>query len=169
MIDHQKHEKDENRDPLSGAHGAHPIGTGLGAAGGGATGAAIGAALGGPVGAIVGAAVGGVAGGLVGKDAAETVNPTSEDGYWRATYSTRPYATAGFTYEEYAPAYRYGWESRSRHFGKRFEDVEHDLEKGWEHAKGNSRLAWSHAKEATRDAWHRVEASIPRTTTREQL
>ena len=33
---------DANRDPITGAPGAHPVGTGVGAAGGGAAGAAIG-------------------------------------------------------------------------------------------------------------------------------
>ena len=39
--------------------------------------------------------MGAVAGGLAGKGAAEAVNPTVEDEYWRDNYTTRPYATAG--------------------------------------------------------------------------
>jgi hypothetical protein len=73
--------RDANRDPITGAPGAHPVGTGVGATGGGAAGAAIGAAVGGPVGAAVGLAAGAIAGGLAGKGAAEAVNPTAEDGY----------------------------------------------------------------------------------------
>ena len=42
-----------NADPITGEHGSHPIGTGVGTAGLGITGAAIGAAVGGPVGAAV--------------------------------------------------------------------------------------------------------------------
>ena len=68
-----------NRDPITGAPGAHPVGVGAGAASAGAAGAALGAAVGGPIGAVVGAAVGAVAGGLGGKAAAEAVNPTIED------------------------------------------------------------------------------------------
>ena len=68
-------ERDANRDPISGAPGAHPIGTGAGAAAGGAAGAAIGAAAG-PAGAVVGAAAGAIIGGLGGKGAAEKANPT---------------------------------------------------------------------------------------------
>src|SRR5262245_14757859 len=74
---------DANRDPITGAPGAHPVGTGVGAAGGAAAGAAIGAVTGGPVGAAIGVAVGGIAGGLAGKGAAELANPTVEDDYWR--------------------------------------------------------------------------------------
>jgi phage tail tape-measure protein len=153
-------EPNANLDPVTGAPGAHPVGTGLGAVGGGATGAVVGAAVGGPVGAVVGAAIGGAAGGLAGKGAAELVNPTVEDAYWRENYPNRPYAT-GTAYDQYAPAYRYGWESRAKYAGKRFEDVENDLERGWEKAKANSSLAWQDAKSATRDAWHRVEHALP--------
>ena len=69
-----------NRDPITGAPGSHPIGTGLGAAVGGvAAGAAIGSVAG-PVGTAVGAAAGAVVGGLAGKGVAETVEPTVDDG-----------------------------------------------------------------------------------------
>ena len=75
-----------NRDPISGAPGAHPVGTGVGAvAGGAAAGAAIGA-IAGPVGAVVGVAVGAVVGGLAGKGVAEMADPTAEEAYRR----TRP-------------------------------------------------------------------------------
>ncbi|MBD0341003.1 MAG: hypothetical protein ICV61_08960, partial [Microcoleus sp. Co-bin12] len=55
MSDDKKtvHEPDANLDPISGEKGAHPVGTGIGAASAGATGAAIGGAVGGPVGAVV--------------------------------------------------------------------------------------------------------------------
>jgi hypothetical protein len=160
MADTRGH--DANRDPITGEPGAHPIGTGAGAGAAGATGAAIGGAVGGPVGAVVGAAVGAVAGGLAGKGAAEKVNPTVEDGYWRENYRTRPYAKADLGYETYQPAYRYGWESRSTYAGKKYDEVESDLERGWDSAKGTSKMAWGEAKEAVRDAWHRVDGN-PRT------
>src|SRR5260221_4354034 len=71
-----------NRDPLTGAPGAHPLGTGLGAvAGGAATGAAIGTVAG-PVGTAAGIVAGAVVGGLAGKGVAEKVDPTVEDAYW---------------------------------------------------------------------------------------
>ncbi len=85
---------DENRDPITDAPGAHPVGTGIGAAGGGAAGAAIGAA-GGPAGAAIGAAVGAVAGGLAGKGVAESIDPTAEEAYWRENHQSRPYVDRG--------------------------------------------------------------------------
>ena len=66
-----------NRDPITGASGAHPVGVGLGAAVGGiAAGAAAGTLAAGPIGTVVGAAAGAVAGGLGGKAVAEHFDPT---------------------------------------------------------------------------------------------
>ena len=153
-------DKDTNPDPITGAPGSHPVGTGLGAAAAGAAGAAIGMAAG-PVGSAIGAVVGAVAGGLAGKGVAEAVDPTAEDAYWRDNYSTRPYYQSGHTYDDYGPAYRYGWESRTRYSGKKFDDVESDMGRDWDRMKGKSRLNWERAKDATRDAWHRVERAVP--------
>ena len=153
---------DRNRDPITGAPGSHPVGTGIGAAGGGAAGAAIGAAISGPaapIGAVVGAVVGAVAGGLAGKGAAEAVNPTDEDAYWRDNYAQRPYIESGRTYDDYRPAYEYGWTtaSQSHHKGKNFDDIEAELGQDWERFHGGkSNLQWDDARHATRDAWHRV-------------
>jgi hypothetical protein len=118
----------------------------------------IGTAVGGVVGAVVGAAGGGVAG----HDIAESVNPSVEDAYWRENYKTRPYASSDSSYEDYAPAYRYGWESRSQHTGRNFSEVESDLGRGWDRAKANSSLGWEKAKAATRDAWDRIDSSASR-------
>src|SRR3954469_20482519 len=80
MADRDRTSKDMNPDPITGAPGSHPVGTGVGAAGGGAAGAAIGS-MAGPIGTAVGAVVGAVAGGLAGKGAAEAIDPTAEDAY----------------------------------------------------------------------------------------
>ncbi|PYQ16868.1 MAG: hypothetical protein DMF80_03235 [Acidobacteria bacterium] len=143
-----------NPDPLTGAPGSHPVGVGVGTAGGAAAGAAVGA-VGGPVGSAVGAVVGGVAGGLAGKGAAEAVNPTAEDAYWRSNYATRPYVTPGSTYDTYRPAYQYGWESYAQYEGRRFDEVEPELARDWDASR--NRLSWDRAREATRDAWDRLD------------
>jgi hypothetical protein len=152
-----------NPDPITKAPGSHPTGTGVGAAVGGvaAVGAAVaaGAAMGtvvGPVGTVVGAAVGAVAGGLVGKGVAESVNPTAEHEYWRKNYVTRPYVTSGTSYDQYAPAYQYGWESRGRHADRDYTEVESDLGRNWDKAKGKSSLKWDQANNAVRDGWEHV-------------
>ena len=158
-------EKDEkrdsnpaNRDPITDEPGSHPVGTGVGATGGAVAGAAAGAVVGGPVGAAVGGVVGAVAGGAAGHAAGEAVNPTEEASFWRENYNKRPYYVTGKPYSEYEPAYRYGWESAARpeYRGRKFNEVEGDLEKGWDKAKGTTGRAWHDVKDATRDAWDRI-------------
>ena len=151
---------DANRDPISGTPGAHPVGVGAGATGGGLAGAAVGAAVGGPIGVVVGGAIGAVAGGIVGKGAAEAVNPTAEDAYWRENYKTRPYVM-GEAYDVYQPAYRYGWEAQRRYEGKPFDTVEPELQADWEKQPHAKKLSWAKARQATLDAWHRVERVLP--------
>lgn len=154
-LDADRH--DANRDPLTGEPGSHPVGTGVGAASGGTVGAVIGGAVGGPIGAIIGAAVGGLTGGFAGKGIAESVNPTEEDTFWSDAYKDRPYAQ-NRDYEQLRPAYRHGWESRTRYADKSWNDVEPNLESDWnERHSSTTGLAWNDAKHATRDAWNRIE------------
>lgn len=145
-----------NRDPISGAPGAHPIGTGVGAAlGGAAAGAAAGTVVG-PVGTVVGAAVGAIVGGLAGKGVAEAIDPTTEAAYWLENFRTRPYATDAASFDDYGPAYGYGVTAYGKHSGQSFDEVEADLSRDWESARGQSNLTWNNARNATRDAWDRV-------------
>ena len=149
---------DENRDPISGARGAHPVGTGVGAAAGGAAaGAAIGSVAG-PVGTVAGIAAGAVIGGLAGKGVAEKVNPTIEREYWSTNYRNEPYYRQGLAYDEYEGAYRTGYEGYGRYGDRTWDEVEADLRNDYERNRGSSKLAWDDARAATRAAWERLEA-----------
>jgi len=153
-------DRDANRDPITGAPGAHPVGTGVGAAGGATAGAALGA-MAGPVGAAVGLVAGAVAGGLTGKSIAELIDPTVEDAYWRENYSSRPYVDTDVPYDAYAPAYRVGYEGRAHFPDREFDEVESELEREYDGVRGESAIPWEKARQATRDAWHRVEHALP--------
>ncbi len=150
-------EGDVNRDPISGTTGAHPLGTGAGAASGGVAGAAVGLVMGGPIGGMIGAAVGAVTGGLAGKSAAEAVNPTAEEIFWKETYIREPYYAAGKPYDYYAPAFRTGWEGRVRHDGRSFEEAEPELKAAYELAKSELGAGWQDVRPAARAAWNRVD------------
>ena len=142
--------RDLNQDPITGEPGSHPVGTGLGSAGGAATGAAIGA-IGGPIGALIGGVIGAVAGGAAGHAAGEAVDPTGEEQYWRGRHKPEEW-------NDYHPAYKYGWESRSRMQGRQWDDrLENELKEGWEKTKGASKLTWDKARTATRNAWDRTD------------
>lgn len=149
---------DMNRDPISNAPGAHPVGVGVGGVGGAAVGAGIGALFG-PIGMLVGGAVGTIAGAAAGKGVAEGLDPTGETEYWRNEYQSRPYTNTQYDYDnDYAPAYVYGTQVRSQYAGRNWDDsLENDLRSGWEKAKGKSRLTWEHAKDAVRDAFDRTD------------
>jgi hypothetical protein len=150
-------DRDENRDPITGEPGAHPVGAGIGTAvGGAAAGAAVGAVAG-PVGAAVGIVAGGLAGGLAGKEIAERIDPTIEEHHWRNEYPNREYYDENVTYDQIGPAYQYGWESRAKYHDRKWDEAERDLERDWNTQRGKSSLGWERARPATRDAWERID------------
>jgi hypothetical protein len=156
--------KDTNRDPITGAPGAHPVGTGLGAAAGGMAAGAAAGTVAGPVGTVAGAAVGAVLGGMAGKGVAEKIDPTLEEAYWRENYTSRPYVTSGSTFDDYGPAYQYGVDNYSRYPGRSFDSIEADMSRDWQRSKGKSSLTWENAKHAARDSWQRVSDTVERLT-----
>ena len=145
---------------LPGPRDEHNLGSGVGAGSGAMAGAAFGA-MGGPVGAAVGAVVGAVAGSAAGKGVAQTFNPKAEDDFWRENYNRSPDYIEGYTYDDYAPAYRSGYEAFGNHSGIAFDAHEAHLRTDWERVKGSSRLTWDQARSATRAGWHRVERAMP--------
>lgn len=163
----EQRREDENRDPITDAKGAHPLGAGVGAAAGGAaTGAAVGS-FAGPIGTAVGVVVGGLVGGYIGKGVAEKIDPTEEHAYWRENYSDRDYVDVDGDEDEaydkqYGPAYQYGWESLSREHEKskgkprKFDEVESELGESWKQHRNDNDLKWDDAKPATKDAYDRV-------------
>ena len=80
-----------------------------------------------------------------------------EDAYWRENFARRPYAS-GRQYEEYRPAFKYGYESGTHHMGRGWNEVESDLRTGWDRfeGKGPGGAAWENVKDAVKDAWHRI-------------
>ena len=156
-----KHDEAKEHESASAkVSAAHPLGIAVGATGAAAAGAAIGGGIAGPVGAVVGAAVGAVAGGVGGRAAAESVNPSIEDAWWKEHYAARHYVQPGETYETYRPAYEYGWQARMMHGDTIWSEIEPNLEAGWAQVRGNSRLDWSEARHAAKDAWDRVGPPI---------
>jgi len=147
-----------------GKLGDHPVGGAVGAvvgavAAAAAVGAVQGAALGtvaGLPGMAAGVAIGGVVGALAGKETAQIVNPNAEEIYWRDNHKNQAYFNSTTSYDNYAPAYRYGIEAYSTYVGRKFDEIEPQLAKEWDSARGTSRLTWDTAKLATRDAYERL-------------
>lgn len=156
-----KKDKSRNPDPITGAPGSHPVGTGLGAAAGGAaTGAAVGT-FAGPVGTLAGAAVGAVVGGLVGKGIAEKIDPTVEEGYWRENHPRQAWARDR-SYDDFSPAYRAGYEGYGEYgaAGRTFEESEADLRRRYE--SNRPTIGWDEARPATEAAWRKFDQNKPK-------
>ena len=149
-----------NPDPITGAPGSHPIGTGVGTAAGGVAGAVIGAAAAGPVGAVVGAVVGGIAGATGGHGVAEAVNPSTEEAYWREKHAAQSYAKENVPFEAYAPAYRTGIEGITKYAGKEYHEIEDDLALDYQTNNPSAALPWDEARHATHAAWSKISGVV---------
>src|SRR4051812_9540409 len=57
-----------------------------------------------------------------------------EDPYWRDSIDKREYAESGLSWEDYQPAYRFGYEAHSRiaSHGGSFDELEDQLRRDWE-------------------------------------
>ena len=80
-----------------------------------------------------------------------------EDAWWSEHFGSRPYAV-GRGYEEFRPAFRYGFESGRGDREREWKEVEADLRSGWDRfeGKGPGGARWEDIKDAVKDAWHRV-------------
>ena len=149
---------DSNADPITGEPGSHPVATGVGAAAIGTAGMAVAAVAAGPIGLAAAAVGGAIIGGYMGKAAGEVMDPTAEEAFWRAEHPRQPYADKT-TYQDYAFAYRTGYDGYMSlgEQGKRertFDQEEAALRARYEAGAGT--IPWEQARPASRAAWDRV-------------
>jgi uncharacterized protein (TIGR02271 family) len=81
-----------------------------------------------------------------------------DDTYYRKDWQTN-YASLGGTYDDYAPAYRYGYDMRrdARYQGRNWDDVEPALRSDWDTRYGSSGAStWERMKAAVRSGWDRM-------------
>src|SRR5437868_3012780 len=105
----EREDRDLHPNPTPGRPAPNPWAPGAGPAPG---------PMGGPVGAALGGVAGAVVGGLGGKAAAESIDPSAEEDYWRASYTDESYYQPGLSFDDYSPAYRLGWTSRLMYGGE---------------------------------------------------
>jgi uncharacterized protein (TIGR02271 family) len=91
--------------------------------------------------------------------ASGSASGTAASGDWN-TYSTRfrthwgeHYGSYGGRYEDYEPAYRYGWEraNDSQYRGRKWEDLEPDFRRDWETRHRD--MPWDRFGDAIRHGW----------------
>jgi len=81
-----------------------------------------------------------------------------DDTYYRNDWQQN-YASLGGTYDDYAPAYRYGYDMRrdARYQGRNWDDVESSLRSGWDARYGSAGAStWERMKAAVRSGWDRM-------------
>ena len=114
----------------------------------------------GVVGTAAGTAAGlaaGAAQALVGKKPAKEVDPMAEELFWREHHASEPYFDgANFAFEDYLPAWKTGWEGRSKYPGRSFDDALRDLQQDFNWNRGKSRLLWDQARAAVRASFERT-------------
>ena len=142
-------------DAETAAREVNSVAMGGGMAAGAAAGAIVGTAVAGPVGVVVGGTVGAILGALGGYAAVDAADPDYT--YWKLHHRPPPGALSDFDYnDDYAAAYRLGYQGRRRYEGQTWEQAEAALARDWDEIKGSSRLSWEQAREAGRAAWLRV-------------
>jgi len=94
---------------------------------------------------------------ITGAPGAGPIDPTAEEAYWSQNYTREPYYERGYSFADYHPGYRTGWEGRVRYQGRTFDEVENDLEFDYARNRGKSRLEWEKNRHAARAAWERFD------------
>jgi hypothetical protein len=162
---------DTNASPYTGTTGSTDIddkwersskvGTAGGAVAGAATGAAIGS-VGGPVGTAIGGVAGAVTGAGIGA-AGDVAGETAEDAYSRYDSDFRTHyqssaANSGYTYDQYAPVYRYGYglANDPMYRDRDWTTIESDARRRWEERNPGT---WEQFKDSVRYAWDKARGA----------
>ena len=75
--------------------------------------------------------------------------------YWSQRFPSEPYLEEGDRFEDFEPAYRFGYLLRGE--VDDMDSRESEWEERWERFKADCRLSWRQAKNAVRTAWRHAE------------
>ena len=84
------------------------------------------------------------------------LEPADEESHWRREYRSRPYFREGLQFDDYQPAYQYGWECATKpdFVGRHFDEVESEIATNWR--PGPNGPEWTEIRGPARDAYERV-------------
>ena len=88
------------------------------------------------------------------------LDPAKEDAYWREYHPRQPYVKREYSYDDYAAAYRTGYEGFHKYPGKAYEEIQDELALDYERNKAGSALPWDHARHAVHAAWAKLGEDI---------
>ena len=83
-----------------------------------------------------------------------------EEKYWRENHARQSFAKPEHPYEDYAHAYKTGYEGFHKYPGKSYEDIQDELALDYERNKPGAALPWDHARHAVHAAWSKVSNDI---------
>ncbi|MEP6691165.1 MAG: hypothetical protein ABJD07_08405 [Gemmatimonadaceae bacterium] len=156
--------KDGMGGPASSArHNTEPsagdlVGEGVGGVSGVVAGAAIGS-LAGPIGTIIGGIAGAASGWWAGRTVSEAMTgyTPEDDKHYRDSYEKSSDRLADRSYDDVRPAYQLGHVAAANpdYSGKKFDEIEGDLRKGWDSAGQKAKHEWEHVRGYVNDAYTR--------------
>jgi len=81
------------------------------------------------------------------------------DPFFRSHYQTR-YADSGYTYDQYEPAYRYGYDlaTDTRYHAYEWHAIEPEAQRYWNQHYGDT--PWEKFKDAVRYGWQQVKHAV---------
>ncbi|MCA1246534.1 YsnF/AvaK domain-containing protein [Massilia sp. MS-15] len=85
----------------------------------------------------------------------ERLGGMDNDRDYRDHFQTN-FASSGAAYDDYAPAYTYGSQMRSRYAGRQWDEVENDLRTDWDTRSRGGASTWEKMKAAVRHGWDRM-------------
>lgn len=89
----------------------------------------------------------------------ELPDPKQEETYWREHHHEQSFAEKSRSYEDYAAAYRTGYEGANKYAGKNYEDIEDSLAQDYERAQPGSAIPWDTVRPAVKAAWDKLVIS----------
>ncbi|QJE02285.1 DUF2382 domain-containing protein [Massilia forsythiae] len=94
---------------------------------------------------------------LGGDRASMRASSGGNDDYFRNDWNTN-YSSLGGSYDDYAPAYKYGNEMRSddQYRNRNWDDVESDLKSSWDSRNSGGPSTWEKMKAAVRSGWDKI-------------
>lgn len=149
---------DEHVDEHVHGDTGEKVGEGVGGVSGVVAGAAIGT-VGGPLGVIIGGIAGAVGGWWAGREIGHTADDYDDvhDADYRERFNATPLEQRGrfHSYDEARPVYQLGYLAarNPEYAGRRFEDVEPDLQHGWDRDIEARFGAWNAVRDSVRNAY----------------
>jgi len=155
------------KDKALGKHDSNPsvadeVGEGVGGIGGALAGAAVGS-LAGPVGTLIGGIAGAMGGWWTGRAITEAASSVThdDDAFYRSHYESSPTRLGDRGYEDVRPAYHLGHIAAHNpdYANRSWNDVEGDLQRGWNSAGANTG-DWSSVRPYASEGFNRGRANL---------